>query len=127
MRKTLLALALAVTPIAAAQPALAQPGQSCFFITQWQGWKAPNDHTIYIGVSGHKIYRLDLAGACPELTWPSARLISRDRVGAGSICSPLDFDLKVAMEGGIATPCIVEHMTELTPDEAAAIPPHDRP
>jgi hypothetical protein len=127
MRKILLATALASATLTGGPAALAQPGQSCFFVTEWQGWKAPNDHTIYLGVSGHKIYRLDLAGACPELTWPSARLISRDRVGAGSICSPLDFDLKVSLEGGVATPCIVEHMTQLTSDEAAAIPPRDRP
>ncbi len=126
MRNMLLAGALAIATLATGQSALAQPDQ-CFFVRQWQGWKAPNDHTILINVTGRGIYRLDLAGSCPELTWPGARLISRDRAGIGSICSPLDFDLKVSMEGGVATPCIVSHMTRLSPEEAASIPPHFRP
>ncbi|HLK23987.1 MAG TPA: DUF6491 family protein [Caulobacteraceae bacterium] len=126
MLKTLLAGTLALTAIVAGQPASAQGGQ-CFLVTQWEGWKAPNDHTILISVRPHQIYRLDLAGGCPELTWPGARLISRDRVGAGSICSPLDFDLKVSIEGSGATACIVNRMTLLSPDEAARIPPHLRP
>src|SRR5579864_530177 len=111
MRNMLLAGALAVVALAGGQAALAQPDQ-CFFINEWQNWKAPNDHTILLNVTGHGIYRLDLAGSCPELTWPGARLISRNR-SAGSICSPLDFDLKVSLQGGVATPCIVRHMTLL--------------
>jgi len=126
MRRMLLAAALAATAVAAGPAALAQAGE-CFFVTQWQGWKATNDHTIYLGVTGHKIYRLDLAGSCAELTWPGARLISRDRTGAGSICGPLDFDLKVAVQDGPATPCIVSGMSLLTPDQAAALPPNARP
>jgi hypothetical protein len=126
MRKMFLAGVLAAATIATGQTALAQPNQ-CFFESQWQSWKAPNDRTIYLGVTGHKVYRLDLAGSCPELTWPDARRISRDREGAGSICGPLDFDLKVAEQGGPATPCIVKSMTLMTPDEAAALPRGVRP
>ena len=126
MRKLLLAGSIGVAALAAGHVAIAQPDQ-CFLETQWQNWKAPNDRTILISVRPHEVYRLDLAGACPELTWPSARLISHDRVGQGSICSPLDFELKVSIEGGPATPCIVSHMTRLSPEEAASIPPRFRP
>jgi hypothetical protein len=125
MRKMLLAGVLAATAITAGPAALAQPGQ-CFFVNQWEGWKAPNDHTIYLGVTGHRVYRLDLTGSCAELTWPGARLISRDR-GSGSICGPLDFDLKVAVQGGPGVPCIVKSMTPLTADEASALPRSVRP
>jgi hypothetical protein len=46
-----MAAALAATTILGmAAPALAQ-GQSCFFTSEWRGWKAPDDHTIYINVS----------------------------------------------------------------------------
>jgi len=126
MRKMLLASVLAATTIATGQAALAQPNQ-CFFVSQWEGWKAPDDHTIYLNIIGHRIYRLDLAGACPELTWPDVHLVSRIR-GGDTICRPLDFDLKVAEQrGGPATPCIVKNMTLLTPDEAAALPRDARP
>ena len=125
MRKMFLAGVLAAATIATGQTALAQPNQ-CFFVSQWQGWKAPNDHTIYLGITGNKVYRLDLAGSCPELNWPDVHLVSRVR-GGDTICGPLDFDLKVAEPGGPATPCIVKNMTLMTPDEAAALPRGVRP
>lgn len=127
MSKHRLAAALGASALClAAAPALAQGGQ-CFFTTQWNGWKAPNDHTIYLNVSNNKIYRLDLAGSCPELMWGDAHLINRDEEGTGSICTALDWDLKVSDGHGIKAPCIVSKMTLLTPEEAAAIPKKFRP
>ena len=73
MRKQIVAGALAAAAmLGTAAPALAQ-GQSCFFTTQWRGWKAPDDHTIYINVdNGHRTYRLDLSGSCPALLDPTS-------------------------------------------------------
>ncbi|HLI66195.1 MAG TPA: DUF6491 family protein [Caulobacteraceae bacterium] len=124
-----LAVAAALTPAAltGGGQVAAAPGQSCFFVRDWEGWKAANDHTIYLNVSGNRIFRLDMAGDCPELSYPGARLISRDIAGNGSVCSPLDLDLKVSLDHGIASACIVQHMAELTPDEAAALPRNLRP
>jgi hypothetical protein len=130
MLRKLMAAALATAAIAVVgAPALAQPAQACFYITQWNGWKAPDDHTLYLNISNGKIVRLDLAGSCPEIRDPDARLINDDRGGSGQLCSPLDWDLRVSdgPPGGIATPCIVKGMTLLTPDEAAAIPKNMRP
>ena len=60
MRRNLMLLAVAAATLTAATPTLAQPGQSCFFVTQWNGWKAAGDHTIYLNVAGNRIYRLDM-------------------------------------------------------------------
>ena len=126
MRGKLLAGAMiAAATMSLGAVALAQPGQSCFFITQMNGWNAPDDHTIYLNVSGGKIYRLDLAGACPQLHYPGASLVTHNN--ESSICSPLDWDLRVRDSGGFATPCIVKGMTQLTPDQAAALPRSVRP
>jgi Family of unknown function (DUF6491) len=126
MRRQIVAGALAAAAMfGMAAPALAQ-GQSCFFTTQWRGWKAPDDHTIYINVdNGRRIYRLDLSGSCPNLLDPTSSLITDNHTD--SICSAIDWNLKVRQAPGFVMPCIVAKMTQLTPAEAAAIPPKYRP
>ena len=126
MRRQIIAGALAAAAmLGIVAPALAQ-GQSCFFTTQWRGWKAPDDHTIYINVDdGHRIYRLDLSGSCPALLDPTSSLITDNHTD--SICSAIDWNLKVRGGGGITTGCIVSKMTQLTPDEIAALPKDARP
>jgi hypothetical protein len=108
-----------------AQPADRQT--QCFFPNEWNGWKAtPDAKAIYLRVGVSKIYRLDLADACEELQEPDAHLITKLR-GSDSYCNALDFDLSVSEPHGIPTPCIVSKMTQLTPDEAAALPKNLRP
>jgi hypothetical protein len=126
MLKHQLAAALGASALCLAAPALAQ-GSQCFFVTQWNGWKAPDDHTIYLNVSNNKIYKLETASSCPELVWPDSHLINRDESGSGSICGPLDFNLKVGDLRGTAAPCIISKMRLLSPEEAAAIPKKFRP
>lgn len=70
----------------------------CFFASQWEGWKAPNAHVMYVRVNMHDVYRVDFASSCQELTWPDAHLITTFR-GSNSVCTPLDLDIKVS-EGG---------------------------
>ena len=103
-------------------PAAAQPAGQCFNITEMGNWRAADASTLYVRVRMNKIYRLDLKGRCSLLTAPGARLITTFR-GSNLICSPLDWDLKVSAGiGGNVEPCIVKTMTQLTPDEAKALP-----
>jgi hypothetical protein len=126
MRRQIIAVAMAAAAVlGVAAPAFAQ-GQSCFFANQWNGWKAANDHTVYLSVSGgHRIYRLDMANACPELLDSTSTLITRNQ--SSSICNAMDWDLRVSQDHSFATPCIVAKMTQLTPDEAASLPKNLRP
>jgi len=118
--------ASAQQPESAQQPAQNTPPK-CFFVTQFDNWKAPDENTMYIRVNMNKYYRLDMSGGCPALTWPDAHLIMHIR-GANTICSPLDWDLKVSQGfHDIPTPCIVKAMTPLTADQAAAIPKKFKP
>ena len=102
--------------------------QNCFFITEMQNWKAPDDKTIFIRVNMNQFYRLDLSTACPLLTMPDSHLITRTR-GPDTVCSAIDWDLSVAQPppASMSEPCIVKKMTRLTPEEAAAIPPKFKP
>ena len=102
-------------------------GTQCFFIQNFESWKAADAKTIYIRVNLNQYYRLDLGSQCPALLWPDARLITNWR-GSNSVCSALDWDLKVGQGiRGFAQPCIVKTMTKLDTAAAAAIPPKFKP
>jgi hypothetical protein len=126
MRRQIVAAALAaVSVLGMAAPALAQ-GQSCFFINQWRGWKAADDHTVYISVDPHRTYRLDMTGSCPELLFSDIALVTRNH--ASSICTALDWDLQITQRHvGFTSACIVGKMTLLTHDQVAALPDKLRP
>ena len=121
--------AMLVLPLAAAQAdeAPAHKTPACFQIREFENWKAADAKTINIRANLHNYYRLDLAASCPALLWPSAYLITEWR-GTSMVCSPLDWDIKVAQNpGGIQSACIVKSMTPLTAKEAAAIPKQFKP
>jgi len=124
MRKAILAgLLTAVAMGAVAQaPAVAQESQdTCFYPTQWDGgWKAPNDHTVYIRVSGGRVFRLDMTNACPGLNFSSSHLINR--YVTGSVCKATDWNLKVTQDGLPVASCTVASMTLLTPAQIGALP-----
>jgi hypothetical protein len=120
---------LGLVTSAAADPAGSSGanGTQCFFIRNFDNWKATDAKTIYIRVNLNQYYRLDLGSQCPALLWPDARLITKWR-GSDSVCSALDWDLKVSNGiHGFAQPCIVKTMTKLDPAAAAAIPPKFKP
>lgn len=116
---------------AQAQPAAGRHSASrdqCFRNSEYQSFKAIDDHAFYIRVNVNDYYRIDLAGTCPELTYPDAHLITVVR-GSDMICGPLDWDLRIGQSGpgGFATPCIVSAQTRLTKAQADAIPPKLKP
>jgi len=111
---------------AAADPAGAT-GTQCFFVRNFENWKASDAKTVYIRVNHNEFYRLDLVSACPNLLSPSSHLISKWR-GSDTVCSALDWDLKVSQaDPQFSVPCIVKTMTKLDPAAAAAIPKNARP
>jgi hypothetical protein len=114
---------------AIADPAPQPPGTppQCFFVQNFQTWKAPDPKTIYIRVGVNQFYRLDLAGSCYALTYPNSHLITQWR-GPSTACNGVDWDLKVS-QGFPSAPeaCIVKSQTPLTPAQVAAIPRKFKP
>jgi hypothetical protein len=110
----------------AAPAKAASPHAPCFFLNQWQGWKAPNDHTLYLAVNFHDVYQVDLASGSSMLQAPDARLINR-AFGSDDVCSALDLQLSVADLGGFREPLFPSRITKLTPEQVAAIPKKYRP
>jgi len=98
-----------------------------FYINQWEGWHATDANTIYLRVSMHDIYRVDLSAGSQELTWPgSYHLVSRVQ-GSSSICTALDLQLALADGHGFYQPLIAKNIVKLTPEEVAALPKKDLP
>jgi hypothetical protein len=116
----------AEAPSASPEKAAKPAARSCFFVTQWRGWKAPSPDVLYLGVNLHDVYKVELSTSTPELMWPDAHLVSIVR-GSSSICDALDLDLKVSDGHGVLAPMIAKSMVKLTPEEVAAIPPKFRP
>jgi hypothetical protein len=123
---TIIATALLAT-LVRAQPQAPSGGGACFFSRNFQQWRSPDPNTILIRVGVNRFYRLDLAAPCRALQFPDAHLITVFR-GSDSVCSPLDWDLRVAQSpAGITEQCIVRSMTQMTPEQVASIPPRFRP
>jgi len=120
------ALAMTGSSLASAEPSAAAKGSSCFYANDWQSWRAPDNHTMYLRVGLRRVFKLDFASSCQTMTWPDVHLVSVFR-GTDSVCSPLDLDLKVADGSGIVEPCIVSGLSELTPDQIAALPKKSLP
>ena len=100
----------------------AQSLKHCFNNSQFSGWwRAAGDKTLYIGTDNHRYYRLDLAQSCGASAFPSAHLILILH-GSNTICSPLDFDLRISQSvGDIPHPCFVKGMSEVPAGEIAAL------
>ena len=123
------ALAAAALTGLGAGPALADTANhnSCFLSSNWEGWKSPDPSTIYLRVTMNRIFRLDLAHPANALNDPSVHLVTTIR-GSSWICSPLDLSqFSVADNHGLREPLFVRRITELTPEEAKAIPRQYRP
>jgi hypothetical protein len=123
-----LALSSAQAQPTEAPPMQAPPANRCFYMNQFQGWKAPDAKTIIIRVNLHDYYRLDLAAECYLLKVPDSHLITKTH-GPDSVCSAIDWDLSVGESGmgSVPEPCIVKTMTPITPADVAALPPRFRP
>ena len=127
LRAGLLTMALlAVSAPALADPtAKPRPARSCFALSDWDGWSAPNKDTLYLKVRHRDVYRVDLAHGTNQLTSPGVHLVSVVR-GSDQVCRPIDLDLRVS-DGFMAMPIMAKAITRLTPEEIAALPKKDRP
>jgi hypothetical protein len=76
--------------------------------------------------AGRNVFRLDLFGTCPDVTWTNGMRLNT-RPGS-TICtgSGLGTSLSVRGPSGRQT-CQVQTVTLLTPEEVAALPARHRP
>lgn len=134
MKALLIAVALAAgvgaTALAATDTAApAKPGASaCFQSNDWQGWKAKDEHTMYLRVRMHDVYEVGFKQGCRAAQSPGAQLITVFH-GANHVCNPIDLDIKVTDNtgSGFISPCIATSLRKLSSAEAKALPKKDQP
>ena len=122
----LLAAAAPALADSAAKDAAPRPARTCFSLSDWSGWSAPNKDTLYLKVRNRDVYRVDLSHGTSQLTSPGVHLVSIVR-GSDQICAPIDLDLRVSDSMGFAMPIMAKSITRLTTEEIAALPKRDRP
>jgi hypothetical protein len=101
------------------------PGRQCFSAHNVRNFRAVDSRTVNIR-AGRDVYRLDLFGTCPNVTWTNGmRLNTRP---SSTVCtgSGLGVSLSVRGPSGRQT-CSVQSVTLLTPEEVAALPARHRP
>ncbi|MGZ3403893.1 MAG: DUF6491 family protein [Phenylobacterium sp.] len=122
------AAALLLTLAAAsAAGATDKPKDECFWARNVTSFAAPDDHTVYVKVNMHDVYRLDLMIACPDVDWNQRVALQSSHGAGGSICSPLDAEIISHATGLGRQRCPVKAMHKLTPDEIAALPKKAKP
>ena len=122
------AVLLALTASAPQAQTPTQPAApACFQISDWSGWKiSPDARSMYIRVNISRIYRLDFGATCSAAKFGNPHLITSTR-GSSSVCTALDLDLRVSQGHGMSVPCIVSNISQLSKEEAAALPREQKP
>ena len=135
MQRLVLAAALtALSAAALAAPALAQEpakpaaaSNQCFRMSQIDNHTKGDDQTLYLSVRHRDVYRLGMSGNCLAGASSNDALVMQPTAGVDLICRPLDLDLKVRTSPGMLSPCIINDITKLTPEQVAALPPKVKP
>ena len=116
------------TPVSAVVPAGAPLASGeCFRSTEIRGHTIADASTMLIDVRGREVYRVGVGGRCFAGATASDPIVTRSPPGSQTICRPIDLDLAISVGGFPATPCIVNSITRLTPEEAAALPKKLKP
>jgi hypothetical protein len=131
MRALLIAAALAAglsaVAFAATETSAKPAARACFFSSQWNGWKARDENTMYLRVGVKDVYEVGFKHGCRQATYSGAHLVTVQHT-SGSICSPIDLDIKVAdSTSSFTTPCIATSLRKLSAEEVKAIPKPFRP
>ena len=109
---------------AASPPASSSPPNSCFYRRNIESWTAVDRRTVNLRVNLHDYYQLKLATECTDIDF--SQRIGIETRGSNWICSGLDVTVISPGPGGPQR-CMGLSLRKLTPAEAAALPPRDRP
>jgi hypothetical protein len=127
--KLAIALIGAVT-LAAATPALAaeKPAAArCFDVHDVKGHTIADDRTLYLNVGGQSVWRVGMRNNCLGGMAPGDPVTLKER-SAPKICEVDDLDIHAEVNGGgLASRCVVDTLTKLTPAQVSALPAKLKP
>lgn len=102
------------------------PSGQCFRSMDIKNHTIADRHTLLIDVNNRDTYRLTMRGACLAGAISSDPIITRSPPGSTIICKPIDIDLSIS-SSGIRSPCLVDSIVKLTPEQVAALPKKLKP
>ncbi|MDZ4374850.1 MAG: DUF6491 family protein [Phenylobacterium sp.] len=102
-----------------------EPGQ-CFRSSEMRNHTIGDRNTLLLDVQGKGAYRVTMKGSCLAGASSSDPIVTRSPPGSTIICKPIDMDISIS-RGGFASPCIVDSIAKMSPEEVAALPPRLRP
>jgi hypothetical protein len=114
--------ALAAAAAFAAQAAPQSSPQQCFQTREMRNHTVGDDHTLYLGVGGHDVYRVTTSDNCLAGATSSDPIVLDNTASQGRICGKMDLDIRVR-----GMRCIVSGVTKLSPEQASALPKHVQP
>ena len=120
--------AAALTSTAMAAPASSHADRACFYSRNLSSWSSDGRDTVNLRANVHDFYQLKLLGPCPDLTFAET-IGLQTRGGSDFICSGLDVTLIVpsGVTHTIPQRCMGSSLRKLTAEEAAALPPKQKP
>lgn len=102
------------------------PARACVFQRDIRNFRVSNDErTVYVRGPNKTVYRLEVAGDCPELDRTLA-IGFAPRGGMNNLCTG-DMTRLVFGRSPSAMPCDVRMAGALSPTEIAALPERERP
>jgi hypothetical protein len=102
------------------------PSGQCIRSSEIRNHTVGDRSTLLIDVQGKGAYRVTMKGACLAGATSSDPIITRSPPGSTIICKPIDMDVAIS-KGGFATPCIVDSIVKMGPEEVAALPKRLKP
>jgi hypothetical protein len=98
----------------------------CFRSQDIRNHKIADRSTLLLSVRGKETYRVTMKGACLAGATDTDPIITRTPPGSNIICKPIDLDIAIS-KGGFATPCIVDSIVAMSPEQVAALPKKLKP
>ena len=102
------------------------PAGQCIRSSEIRNHTVGDRNTLLIDVQGKGAYRVTMKGSCLAGATSSDPIVTRSPPGAPLICRPIDMDVAISI-GGFATPCIVDSIVKMSPEEVAALPKKLKP
>ncbi|HTX50192.1 MAG TPA: hypothetical protein VME40_12485 [Caulobacteraceae bacterium] len=107
-------------PVAWAAPG--DNGGACFRLSDIGGSKLDGPSKLYVRVNGRRVFRIDFENPCD--TADAYSLVLHPVSNNGMVCKAIELDVHVR---DTHEACVPKTLTELTPDEVAALPAKVRP
>jgi hypothetical protein len=127
--KLMLSLIGAAALTAAGTPALTAGASQCFKPQDVGAHAIADNHTLYLNVAGHSVWRVKMRNVCLNGLQSSDPIDLKARAGSETICEAGDLDIHVTLAGGGGLParCVVDELVKMTPAQVAALPSGMKP